>query len=106
MELPVRKNTRLAEENYVGFRFYFLTLCCFERKRIFADAGHCKDILEILRSECARRGFVVHAYCVMPDHLHFLCEGIEPSSDLLRLVMSFRIKSSRIFAKDGGVLWQ
>ncbi|HXJ06721.1 MAG TPA: transposase [Candidatus Acidoferrum sp.] len=66
-----------------------------------------QKILELLRSECAGRGFVVNAYCVMPDHLHFPCEGVEPDVDLLRLVTSFRIKSSRKFAlENGGILWQ
>jgi REP-associated tyrosine transposase len=107
MNSPSRKYTRLAAQNYVGFRFYFVTLCCFGRKRIFVDAGHCERVLELLRTECAVRGFAVHAYCVMPDHFHFLCEGVEPGSDLLRSMMSFRIKSSRNFAKEhGGVLWQ
>jgi len=107
MNLPLRKYTRLAGENYVGFRFYFVTLCCFGGKRIFVDAGHCEKVLELLQRECALRSFAVHAYCVMPNHFHFLCEGVEPGSDFLRLMMSFRIKSSRHFAKErGGVLWQ
>ena len=107
MKLPFRKYTRLAAENYVGFQFYFVTLCCSERKRVFVDAGHCERVLELLRMECALRSFAVPAYCVMPDHFHFLCEGVEPGSDFLRLMMSFRIKSSRNFAKEhGSVLWQ
>src|SRR5579859_342598 len=107
MNLPVRKYTRLAASNYIGFQFYFVTLCCFGRKKIFADEGLCERVLGLLRSECALRGFVVPAYCAMPDHLHFLCEGVGPGSDFLRLMTSFRIKSSRRFSQEnGGVLWQ
>jgi len=107
MDVPVRRYTRLAASNYVGFRLYFVTLCCFRRKKIFLDGGHCENVVGLLRSESALRGFAVPAYCVMPDHLHFLCEGVEASADFLRLMTSFRIKSSRRFAAEHeSVLWQ
>jgi hypothetical protein len=31
----------------------------------------------------------------MPDHLHVLVEGLEPASDLLQFLKSFKIKTSR-----------
>jgi putative transposase len=105
--LPERKYTRLAPENYLGRQFYFVTLCCFQRRRIFTGGKQCDNVLEILRRECTHKQFAVHACCVMPDHLHFLCEGLEASSKFLPLMTSFRIKSSRRFSKDGGgCLWQ
>jgi len=39
--------------------------------------------------------FDVHAYCLMPDHLHFLAEGTEPTSDLRHFIKSLKIKTSR-----------
>ena len=102
-----RKSTRLAPQNYVGRQFHFLTLCCFERSKPFLHPACCETTLNVLRAECAQRNFAAHAYCLMPDHFHLLCEGLSPTSDFLRLVMSFRIKTSRRFAQDpGGVLWQ
>jgi hypothetical protein len=35
--------------------------------------------VEILRSESATRNFAIHAYCVMPDHFHFLARGTRPN---------------------------
>jgi len=43
----------------------------------------------------------------MPDHLHFLAEGLDPVSDLLHLLKSFKIKSSRKYAaRKPRILWQ
>src|SRR5258708_24002598 len=96
--LPVRKNIRLAPLNYVGYQCYFVTLCSFHRQNVFSDSSHCKELLSLLNAEGASRNFSVLAYCVMPDHLHFLAKGLDPASDLLHLLKSFKIKSSREYA--------
>lgn len=89
--LPVRKNIRLAPSNYVGDQCYFVTLCSFRRQTVFSDSKYCLDLLALLGTECASRLFSVPAYCLMPDHLHFLAEGLDPASDLLHLVKGFKI---------------
>jgi len=105
--LPVRKSVRLAPENYRGFRQYFITLCCFERQKLLSDEVLSKRTLALLQLESATRSFGVPAYCVMPDHLHFLAEGLTPQSDLLHFIKSFKIKSSREYAaQKARPLWQ
>jgi putative transposase len=105
--LRVRKNIRLLPLNYVGHQRYFVTLCCFRRQNIFSDPKHCQDLLALLQSECAARCFRVPAYCLMPDHLHFLAEGLHPASDLLHLLKSFKMKSSRKYSvHKTRILWQ
>jgi hypothetical protein len=43
----------------------------------------------------------------MPDHFHFLVEGISSTSDLLGFVKSFKIKSTRLYEwETSQVLWQ
>jgi REP element-mobilizing transposase RayT len=43
----------------------------------------------------------------MPDHLHFLAEGLEPSSDLRNFVLSFKFKTSRLYRqRKSQSLWQ
>ena len=106
-KLLVRKTTRLAPINYLGFQHYFVTLCCFHRQKLFSDRGLCKRVLLRLQMESATRFFRVHAYCVMPDHLHFLIEGIYSGSNLLDFMKSFKIKTSRAFARrETQPLWQ
>jgi len=101
------KNIRLPESDYRGQQFHFITICCHERRRTFLDPARCKWLLDILRTEAPTRNFAVHAYCVMPDHFHFLAEGTSVSSDLLRFMKSFKIKSSRLYQRQTQqILWQ
>ena len=105
--LPVRKSIRLFPENYLGFQHYFVTLCCFHRQNLFSNDKLCRQVLDLLRSEGFARGFHVHAYCVMPDHLHFMAEGMDAKSNLLHFMKSFKIKTSREFAaRESRSLWQ
>jgi len=105
--LSVRKNIRFAPLNYVGYQCYFVTLCTFHRQNVFLDSTHCKEVLSRLKAECASRNFSVLAYCVMPDRLHFLAEGLDPASDLLHFVKSLKSKTSRKYAaREGRTLWQ
>src|SRR5712672_2467413 len=101
------KNIRFAATNYLGRQHYFVTICCFNRSKAFAAGNRCSWFLEWLRSECATRNFGVHAYCLMPDHVHFLTQGLERTSDLLNLMKSVKLKTSRTYARQTGeILWQ
>jgi len=101
------KDICLAPSNYIGRQFYFVTICCFDRRKIFQDPLQGPRLLDALRSEFAARCFAIHAYCLMPDHFHFLTEGLEPYSDLLNLVLSFKVKTSRLYRqRTSQSLWQ
>ena len=101
------KNIRLHPVNYRGLQNNFVTICCFQRKEVFLDIKRGAGILSLFRGECAYRNFAAHAYCLMPDHFHFLVEGLDVTSDLLNLVKSLKIKSSRAFQRETGqILWQ
>ena len=101
------KNIRLPKENYLGERSHFVTICCFGRRPLLADASMVPWLRELLATEAARTGFVVHAYCFMPDHVHLLVQGTSSTSDLMRFVSSFKQKSAFEYRKRTGVaLWQ
>lgn len=85
-----RKNIRLPSENYHGKREYFVTICCHKRLKLLADAGTAADILEQLRCSAEDASFAIHAYCAMPDHLHFLAAGLSDESDFLSFVHAFK----------------
>jgi len=107
MLLPQRKNPRLSSENYRGLRFYFLTLCCHERRKTFVDPSQCQWLLEFVQAEAAARDFAVPAYCIMPDHCHLQLQSLDATRDFLRLLKSLKIKTSRRFLqKAGQTLWQ
>jgi len=101
------KNIRLSAGSYAGRRCYFATLCCCNRRPIFSDSTACCWLLEVLRSESAARGFAIHAYCIMPDHVHFLAEGLLPSSNFTNFVRALKIKTSRAYCQNASQpLWQ
>ena len=46
-------------------------------------------------------------YCVMPDHVHLLVDGLRAASDFLAFTKSLKLKTSREFAvASGNPLWQ
>ena len=97
---------RWTAQNYRGRQHYFVTICSFRRRSVFAPPANCDFVLKLLRSESGTK-VSRFAYCLMGDHLHFLAEGLQPASDLLVFLKSFKIKTSRWFAKrNNTILWQ
>ena len=101
------RNIRLPIQDYLGKKTYFITICCADRRKIFTSPENCSDLLRLLDKESALRLFAIPAYCLMPDHLHFLACGLTATSNFLAFMKSFRIKSSRQYMRvTGGQLWQ
>jgi putative transposase len=79
-------------------RTYFTTFSTFGRRRIFqvdANAELMMDTLEVYRAE---RRFALHAFVVMPDHVHALITpapevSLEKAIQFLKGGFSFRLKS-------------
>jgi putative transposase len=102
-----RKNIRLARPNYLGYGIYFVTVCTYDRNPHFADTSLGHVVLGHLISLSTRLSFLLHAFCLMPDHVHFLCEGNSPQSNLLRFVTAFKQRTA--FAhknRADSPLWQ
>ncbi len=102
-----RKSIRLPAENYVGRRRYFITLCCDRRRRFLAQSSLAARIVQILRATALHHNMAVYTYCLMPDHLHALVIGLEPTSDLSIFVMDFKRKATAEFQSSNlSSLWQ
>ena len=98
---------RLDPALYVGVQRYFLTFCTARRRPSFADATIVKILHEqILR--CAEHfGFVVIAYCFMPNHPHLLIEGTADDADALAFVHQAKQRSGYACRESGGSpFWQ
>lgn len=101
------KNIRLPRSSYIGRATYFLTICSDQRHKFFGQSERCKWLLDHLRKVAGSRSFNVHAYCIMPDHLHVLAEGLALTSNFQNFVKTFKIKTSREFAGwTQQALWQ
>jgi len=102
-----RKNIRLPAGRYRGRSFYFLTLCFADRRRFGANPRIAPWIAACLRRRAASSGFFIHAYCVMPDHVHILAAAAADESNLIKLVESFKQETGREFSRrTGRRLWQ
>jgi REP element-mobilizing transposase RayT len=102
-----RKAHRLDPREYIGEKWSFVTMSCEHRKPVFLDGNSANWIAEVLRVEALLHLFLVDAYCVMPDHLHFLAFGKAPTSNLRVFAKSLKQKSAYVYQQEnGGRLWQ
>jgi putative transposase len=101
------KNIRLPRDEYVGKNWLFITVCCANRRKVFTTSKICSWFLNVLRRDATTHDFAVHAYCIMPDHIHLLLEGLQTSSNLLHFVKALKTKTSTPFErKTIKALWQ
>jgi len=90
MTIVHRKGIRLSRREYVGRRIYFITICCEERIPVFRDANRAAVAVEALKRVSRSMDVLVHAFCVMPDHVHFLMEGKSSTSDIVKFVTQWK----------------
>ena len=98
---------KLPREHYIGRRTHFLSACTYLRRPYFLDGDLCAVVTTQLMRTSRKRGFVVIAYTLMPDHVHILVEGIRDDSDFLAWLSLFR-QLSGYFGKRqcGWDVWQ
>jgi putative transposase len=102
-----RKAHRLDPQEYFGQKWSFVTMCCKDRNPIFRNDDRAAWIVEMLRSESILNHYLVDAYCVMPNHMHFLVLGNAPTSSLLAFAKSFKQKTAYAYQQETGLrLWQ
>jgi len=106
--MPInRKNTRLPLEFYRGQRVHFVTICCDQRKPYLHEPHTAKSVLAILVECAAKHFFRLHAFCLMPDHVHLLSQGTNAACDLLKFVRVFKLRTGFEFRKAHGArLWE
>ena len=100
MVVVPRKNIRLARNEYAGCRIYFLTICSENRCPIFRNASRAEAGIELLRRVSKSMDILVHAFCVMPDHLHVLVEGKSATSDVVKFVAQWKQSAGYLFRNE------
>jgi putative transposase len=102
-----RRPERLNCFDYLGEYSYFLTYCTDYRHEAFVQAVRVDAVrTHILRAASDER-FAVAAYCFMPDHLHLLVTGEQPSSDCRRFIALSKQLSGFYYQRAfGRRLWQ
>jgi len=102
-----KKQLRLPLTNYQGPRLYFVTIVTANRSPYFADLTTGRWLIAMLLETAAKFSFSLHAYCAMPDHLHFLCEGRSDACNLTKFVEVFKQRTAHEFTNlRSARLWQ
>jgi putative transposase len=105
--LKQRKHFHLLRDNYIGRRIYFVTICSATRAPRFLERGWVERVISVMKEEAATAGFLLHAWCLMPDHLHILVEGAADNADLFRFTTRFKRRTACLCASTGDApLWQ
>lgn len=98
---------RLGGFSYIGLVRYFLTICTCERRQTFCDDTVVAATLLQFRKVATEEKFAILAYCLMPDHVHFLVEGMTNQSDFRRFVKRAKQHSGAAYALEyRQPLWQ
>jgi putative transposase len=73
-ELPERRKHRLSAAVYActGYEFFF-TICARHQGKPFENEALAKIVIDSLLWTKARYNWLLFCYCLMPDHLHFVC---------------------------------
>lgn len=102
-----RTRIRLDPFTYRGTGIYFLTICCDKRHAAFTRESVGAWLVKWLTRCAARHAYSVHAYCVMPDHLHILAEGTCATCHVPKFISEFKQRTGRPYQqKLGRRLWQ
>ena len=106
--LPQRKHTRLSVELYRSpGTVCSVTIGVHDRRPIFSSTTIAHSTIDVLVAHREKTGVALHAYCLMPDHVHLL---LSPSlvCDVITFVGQFKNLAQRAAWRFGiqGSFWQ
>jgi len=105
---PRRKTIRLPGAAYADpSAVCSITIVTRERLRFFEDDSLAAACMALLADEPLQGRASIHAYCLMPDHLHLLLSPASGSS-LVDFVREFKGLSTRLAREHeiAGAIWQ
>src|SRR5690348_5891561 len=89
----------LASKKYIRRQSYLLTNFFYRRKPYLSDVRTAHRTLDPLSDCASKSSFVLHAYFLMPDHLHLLVEGSHDCANLLEFIRVFKSRTAFEFRK-------
>jgi putative transposase len=98
---------RLAGFSYVGLYQYFVTICTDKRRMSFTDRVAATWMTSQISHTFEAERFAVIAFCVMPDHVHLLLEGLTEDADLRAVMHNWKLRTAFTWKqRTGQRLWQ
>lgn len=93
MEYPKRKNIRLAKNLYQGPLVISVTLCFY--RNINTENNDLTDvIIKTLPQITTKYSIDIYAYCLMPNHLHWLFGLTNDKHNTLDVITHFKNRVS------------
>ncbi len=79
-------------------RTFFITTVTADRRRLFQTDANANLFLQLLNEDRAKSRYAIHAFVLMPDHVHLLLTpapdvSIERAMQFIKGGFSFRLKS-------------
>lgn len=98
---------RLPEANYQGLARISFTICTAGRQKILADDYCARAVLSRLLHTATEERIALLAYCVMPDHVHVLTQGLDPEASGRTLITRWKHATAcAAWQSARGRLWQ
>ena len=102
---PLRKRIRLPASVYEQGHTFFITISTYHKHPWFSQYPLlCQASVQLLKDLSSAHNFKVFAWCIMPDHIHFLVQGV----NIINFVRLFKGKLTPIARsiEPGRKLWQ
>lgn len=105
----VRQSIRLQVDAYsLPGSAFLITIRAIHGTRPFDLPERANRVVEVLADQRSKCHCWIGAFCVMPDHVHFVCGPADDSAPVMTLVERFKGASTNAAWKTGwkGALWQ
>ena len=99
--MPRIYSPRLKNFDYKGPLAAHLVFVTRQRSGVFANDEAAEICLAAMNEAAQKHRATIHAYCLMPDHMHLLWIGILPESDQRLAARFFRKQLNPILEKLG-----
>ena len=103
-QLPNRKHPhRLSEDIYKSQRSPIFVTIAVKRGEHLPIAQLAPTVAQVLHERAIRFGLRLHAYCLMPDHVHFVCSVKICRSSFESFIATFKSEVSRRAHRLGAI---
>ena len=99
--------SRLSSFTYRGKYHYFVTFCTNERQRLFTSSERIECVRSQMLRTCTEKDFAIPAGVFMPDHVHFIVQGLSDAANFTRCMTRMRQMTACSFRQEFHErLWQ
>lgn len=101
------KRHRLPREHYRGEALVVITACIAGSRQPFTAHTIVQPCVQILEEAATTHHCAIPIYCFMPDHVHLMIQGLQPTADMWRVAVLFKQRTGFLFSQaQSGSRWQ